>query len=144
MVLLAEALPPWLQISPPLAGNKSPPLHLPPPAGFALCRDPPAQGEQRVHPPWVLLLLSIPAVFLSLPWWGITVLNPALFLSLSSSFGHTCRTSGEMQKSGWAFCVRERVLGKMGDEERNLIPVVSQKTFSYLQRQKPLFVSIPN
>lgn len=67
----------------------------------------------------------------------------SLFLPLSSSFGHTCHTSGEVQEGGWAFYVRERFLGKMGDEERNLAPVDSQEIFSHLQGMKPLLVPIP-
>lgn len=34
--LLPEALPPWPLANPPQAGNKPPPLPLPPPAGFAV------------------------------------------------------------------------------------------------------------
>lgn len=59
------------------------------------------------------------------------VLYLTFFLPLSFSLGHTFCTSGEVQQSVWEFCVRKRALGEMGDEERNLVPVVSQEMFSY-------------
>lgn len=54
-----------------------------------------------------------------------------------------CHISGEVQEGDWVFCVRERFLGKVEDEERNLVPVVSQEIFSQLLGLKPLLVSIP-
>jgi len=54
--LPAEVLPPQPQFSPLQADNKPSPLPLPPPAGFALCRGPPAQQEQQMNPPGALLL----------------------------------------------------------------------------------------
>lgn len=74
------------------------------------------------------------------PSW-ISVL-PSLYRIFSPpspfSFGHTCHISREVQDGDGIFCARERLHGKVGDEERNLVPVVSQEIFSQLQGLKPL------
>lgn len=83
-------------------------------------------------PSWI----SVPPMIRDLSLSTLISLLPPFF------FGPTCHISGEVQEGDWVFCVRERLLGKVGDEERNLVPAVSQEIFSQLQGLRFL-VSIP-